>query len=81
MKYQRFAPLGCKDIGFGKFEIVTKAQLLCDTIFYVIHKKTSEIKVLINRKNLLSFYLFLKHNFAHLFQGIKYYTFCFQQLL
>ena len=29
LKYQRFTPLGCKDIGIRKSEFVTKTQFLC----------------------------------------------------
>ena len=29
MKYQRFAPSGCKDIGIRRFEFVAKTQFLC----------------------------------------------------
>ena len=32
LKYQRFTPLGCNDIGIGKFEFVVKTQIL-----YMIH--------------------------------------------
>ena len=29
LKYQRFTPLGCKDIGIRKFKFVSKTQFLC----------------------------------------------------
>ena len=29
LKYQRFTPLGLKDIGIRKFDFVAKTQLLC----------------------------------------------------
>ena len=32
MKYQRFAPSGCKYIGFQRFEIVAKTQFLCASV-------------------------------------------------
>ena len=30
MKYQRFAPSGCKDIGIRRFEFLAKTQFLSD---------------------------------------------------
>ena len=35
LKYQRFAPSGCKDIGIRRFEFVAKTQVLN---FYIIQK-------------------------------------------
>ena len=32
LKYQRFTPLGCKDIGIRIFEFVAKTQFLCSVI-------------------------------------------------
>ena len=29
LKYHRFAPLGCQDIGIRRFEFVAKTQFLC----------------------------------------------------
>ena len=29
LKYQRFTPAGCKEIGIRKFEFVAKTQFLC----------------------------------------------------
>ena len=32
LKYQRFTPSGCKDLGIGKFEFVAMAQFLLHNI-------------------------------------------------
>ena len=32
LKYQRFTPSGCKDIGIRTFEFVAKEQFLCEMI-------------------------------------------------
>ena len=33
LKYQRFIPTGCKDIGIRKFEFVAKTQILLVELF------------------------------------------------
>ena len=39
MKYQRFAPSGCKGIGIRRFELVAKTQLLLNILFMKCVKK------------------------------------------
>ena len=40
LKYERFTPSGCKDVGIRQFEFVTKTQFLSENIWLVhLHLK------------------------------------------
>jgi len=43
LKYHRFTPFSCKDIGIRKFEFMAKNQFLCPKVSYIGQKRITLI--------------------------------------